>query len=123
MAACILLAIGLVPARSALAQSLTGLGTLPGNNMTQARGVSADGSVVVGISGTDHNYWRAFRWTRGDGMEDLAPGAPFTFAEAISANGNVIVGIGTGAGTTDNRPAAWCASTSCRGRSTARHTP
>jgi uncharacterized membrane protein len=32
------------------AQSMTDLGTLPGGNESEARGVSADGSVVVGRS-------------------------------------------------------------------------
>ena len=48
---------------------IQGLGTLPGGNYSEARGVSADGSVVVGNSETAAD-WRAFRWTSG-GLQGL----------------------------------------------------
>jgi len=57
-----------------------------------ATGVSADGSVVVGIrlvlGGT-----QAFRWTAEDGAVDLERGqAPFSEAMGVSADGSVTVG-------------------------------
>ena len=51
---------------------MVGLGMLPGHVYSEARGVSGDGSVVVGISDSDDNVGgaEAFRWTSG-GMERL----------------------------------------------------
>jgi probable HAF family extracellular repeat protein len=55
-------------------------------------GVSADGSVVVGASGT-----HAFRWTRADGMLPIGAfvnpgGSQLSIAYDVSADGSVIVG-------------------------------
>lgn len=48
-----------------------GLGDLPGGNIfSQAAGVSADGSVVVGQSNSASGG-EAFRWTAGGGMVGL----------------------------------------------------
>jgi uncharacterized membrane protein len=65
------------------------LGTLQGHDSSEARDVSADGSVVVGLSygpgGT------AFRWTKDGGMKRLA--TPFeSEAHAVSADARVVVG-------------------------------
>jgi hypothetical protein len=64
---------------------------------SEARGVSADGSIVVGLSGG-----RAFRWTATGGMEDLnrtyarllTQGSFLERAYAISPDGRYIVGVG-----------------------------
>jgi len=61
-----------------------------------ARGVSADGSVIVG-SGVGVNGTEAFRWTGpGDGtalgLGDLAGGTFSSAANDVSADGSVIVG-------------------------------
>jgi probable HAF family extracellular repeat protein len=63
-------------------QNLGGVGTV-------AYGVSADGSVVVGVS-----VVRAFRWTASNGMQDLGtlPGGTRSEAYGVSANGAVVVG-------------------------------
>jgi probable HAF family extracellular repeat protein len=50
--------------------SLTWLGTLGGAG-SEAYGVSADGSVVVGQAWNAAGELRAFRWTSSGGMEDL----------------------------------------------------
>jgi probable HAF family extracellular repeat protein len=70
------------------------LGTLPGVNFSQARGVSADGSVVVGWSN------RAFRWTAAGGMEDLGTlaGGFGSVASDVSADGSTVVGYSTSSG-------------------------
>ena len=73
-----------------------GLGDLPGGNFnSEARGVSADGSVVVGI-GCSASGTEAFRWTQGGGMVGLGdpPGVNFfsSSASAVSADGSVVVG-------------------------------
>jgi probable HAF family extracellular repeat protein len=72
-----------------------GLGDLPGGSFfSQATGVSADGSVVVGnaisASGSE-----AFRWTApGEmvGLGDLPGGTFSSIAHAVSADGSTVVG-------------------------------
>jgi hypothetical protein len=61
------------------------LGTLSGDTDSQAFGVSADGLVVVGVSGS----WNAFRWTAEGGMERLPGGGT---AYGVSSDGWVVVG-------------------------------
>jgi len=82
----------LAAATSAHAQSLTGLGTLAGGNYSEALGVSAGGSVVVGYS-TSASGDRAFRWTSA-GMADLGTlaGGNYSIANGVSADGSVVVG-------------------------------
>ena len=66
-----------------------------------ANGVSADGSVVVGLSKSASGL-EAFRWTTGGGMAGLGalPGSPFvSTALGVSADGSVVVGhAGSGSG-------------------------
>ena len=74
--------------------SFTPLGALPGGApRSEAHGVSYDGSVVVGVSGS-FSVSQAFRWTESGGMSPL-PVDFFasTFATDISENGLVITGI------------------------------
>lgn len=64
---------------------------LPGNST--ARGVSADGSVVVGWTYNSEGHARAFRWSETDGMVELGTlGGLESIALGVSADGNVIVG-------------------------------
>jgi probable HAF family extracellular repeat protein len=73
-------------------QSLTWLGTL-GGNQSEAYGVSADGSVVVGWAYNAAGLYRAFRWTASGGMQDLGTlGGDRSEASAVSADGAVVVG-------------------------------
>jgi probable HAF family extracellular repeat protein len=85
------------------------LGTLGGGS-SAASGVSADGSVVVGVSQIAGNSdYHAFRWTRLTGMQDLntlltKAGIDMTVitlheAVAISGNGEFIGGQATFPGT------------------------
>jgi probable HAF family extracellular repeat protein len=77
------------------------LGTL-GGGYSQAWGVSADGSVVVGDARNAEGRWHAFRWTASGGMEDLnttyasllTNGSRLREARAISPDGRYIVGWG-----------------------------
>ncbi|MFN4034058.1 MAG: hypothetical protein ACK4ME_10670, partial [Fimbriimonadales bacterium] len=74
------------------AQSLTWLGTL-GGNLSEARGVSNDGSVVVGFARNASGRERAFRWTPSGGMQNLGTlGGNDSWARGVSADGSVVVG-------------------------------
>src|ERR1019366_8263873 len=72
---------------------MVGLGHLPGTTNSSATGVSADGSVIVGTSGS-----QAFRWTAGSGMVGLGylPGGNSSSATAVSGDGSIVVGNGLG---------------------------
>jgi probable HAF family extracellular repeat protein len=69
------------------------LGTLGGSE-SEAFGVSADGSVVVGWAYNAAGQTRAFRWTASGGMQDLGtlPGGSLSVAYGVSADGSVVVG-------------------------------
>jgi probable HAF family extracellular repeat protein len=76
------------------------LGTL-GGAASSARGVSANGRVVVGRAQNASGQWRAFRWTE-NGIEDLSQtyanllsgGSYFIAAHEVSEDGRYIVGYG-----------------------------
>ena len=83
---------------AAHAASFKGVGFLdPNEAYSWARGVSADGNVVVGYSEAVGPAWdHAFRWVRGSGMSDLGDLDPNADRDSraydISADGNVVVG-------------------------------
>ena len=89
-----------------------GLGDLDGGSIDSvARGVSADGSTVVGWS-TSASGIEAFRWTATTGMEglgDLDGGIFRSTAFGVSADGSVVVGTGTSA--SGNQAFRWTAAT------------
>ena len=70
------------------------LGTLPGGCCSYAYGVSADGSVVVGLGNS--NTGGAFRWTLTNGMQGLGAlsgsANAYSTAYGVSADGSVVVG-------------------------------
>src|ERR1017187_3755248 len=70
-----------------------GLGHLPGGTYSIPGGVSADGSVIVGASGSA-SFEEAFRWTAGSGMVGLGhlPGTTDSSVAGVSADGSVVVG-------------------------------
>jgi len=75
------------------AQRLVWLGQLPGGLESEALGVSADGTVVVGTAINSNGFRRAFRWTESDGMQDLGTlGGVLSIGNAVSADGQTIVG-------------------------------
>jgi probable HAF family extracellular repeat protein len=77
-------------------QSITWLGTLGGGE-SWAYAVSADGSVVVGVSEIAPYQYRAFRWTASGGMQALGTlGGYASLADSVSADGSVVVGASDG---------------------------
>jgi probable HAF family extracellular repeat protein len=78
---------------------MVGLGSLPGDlrNSSEATGVSADGSAVVGLSDSAPGAQNeAFRWTSGEGMVSLGflpGGGSNSLANAVSADGSTAVGL------------------------------
>lgn len=79
---------------------MVGLGALPGATFgSEAFGISADGSVIVGRSDSAAGR-QAFRWTAAGGMlglGDLSGGTFESLARSISADGSVVVGQGQSA--------------------------
>ncbi|MCL6533801.1 MAG: hypothetical protein N2045_07160 [Fimbriimonadales bacterium] len=98
--------LSVVATTAGWSQSLTWLGTLGGIE-SQARGVSADGAVVVGWAKNASSHNRVFRWTQAGGMENLnltyasqlSPGSYLEHAEAISPDGRYTLGKGYNAAT------------------------
>jgi hypothetical protein len=73
------------------------IGILPGANSSWAYGVSADGSVVAGRSGTNFYYGgmtHGIRWTESTGLVDLDPLVNDSAAYGISGDGISLVGRG-----------------------------
>ena len=81
---------------------ISGIGMLPTSPGTTpwsyARGISADGSTIVGYSMSDNAFmagWEAMRWTQGGGMEglgDFLPSDYWSESTAVSGDGSVVVG-------------------------------
>ncbi|MER3474381.1 MAG: hypothetical protein C4335_10200 [Armatimonadota bacterium] len=69
-----LLLCGVLFASQVTAQRLVWLGTLPGGFESRANALSADGSVVVGMSWVGQFQTRAVRWTPARGLVDLGIG-------------------------------------------------
>lgn len=73
---------------------MVGLGHLTGGTSSEAYGVSSDGSVIVGRSGSTSGN-QAFRWTSAGGMVGLGEfpgGTIFAEAQDVSSDGSVVVG-------------------------------
>jgi probable HAF family extracellular repeat protein len=75
---------------------MQGLGFLPGASVSDAHGVSRDGSVIVGVSGAGFSPTsprEAFRWENGmmTGLGFL-PGDTGSAASGVSADGSTIIG-------------------------------
>lgn len=79
-------------------EGLVNLGSL--GPISEAQGVSGDGTVVVGYTSDLGIYLpRAFRWTQASGMVDLGllPNGDYAIAYGVNRDGSVVVGAaGTG---------------------------
>jgi len=77
-------------------KSLGGVpGGVPSNaSLSEAFGVSADGSVIVGQAKVANTRLHAFRWDARSGMSDLGVLVKDTssYATEVSANGNAVIG-------------------------------
>jgi probable HAF family extracellular repeat protein len=76
--------------------SFVGLGTLPTGTYSQARGISGNGSVAVGLSNINAtSFVRAYRWSSGGGMTNLGtfPGGDYSIANAANPDGSAVVGF------------------------------
>src|SRR5262249_15391308 len=81
------------------AEGVPGLGYLPsappGQRASLARGISADGTTVVGVSTNAAGVWQGFVWKQNTGMVPLPLLGPYFdmgVANAVSEDGSVIVG-------------------------------
>ncbi|MEZ6015006.1 MAG: hypothetical protein R3F49_07835 [Planctomycetota bacterium] len=86
------------------------LGTLQGGSTySEAFGVSADGSVIVGVTNYATNPVQVgFRWTAAGGMHDIgALGLDGSKACRVSADGNVVVGASVEASGVSLRAIRW----------------
>ena len=95
----------LVPRLAVGTPMFMGLGDLPGGQLNSVSpAISADGSVVVGLSNSAFGF-EAFRWAGGDGMMglgDLSGGTFYSVATATSADGSVVVGVSRCRGTPES---------------------
>jgi probable HAF family extracellular repeat protein len=87
------------------AGGMAAIGPPPGpdsGESSEAEGVNADGTVVVGGSDTG-----AFRWTQAGGMVGLGflPGGTSSNARGVNADGTVVVGGSSATGTGPNAEA------------------
>ncbi len=114
------LAVGLaaLAPEAARAQTFQGLGFLPGDTSSQAFGVNANGSVVVGQGATGTTNTLGFLWTAAGGMVSLGslPPANGSNATAVSADGSTVAGFITGPAQSPHAPsieeaARWTAAT------------
>lgn len=92
------------------ATGVVGLGAPPDCEGSEARGISADGSTIVGGAGDeDTQTGQAFRWTASEGMVGLGrlPGTVSALALDVSGDGGVVVGRSYLADGITDRPFVW----------------
>jgi probable HAF family extracellular repeat protein len=97
------------PFRWTQATGLVFLGSLGGSSGGVARGVSSDGSVVVGYSSNVSFAPEAFRWTSSGmvGLGDLPGGAFNSQAAGVSGDGSTAVGLASTAPSPYNTSFKW----------------
>ena len=91
--------------RSLIWSTSSGWSILPklGSGGSHADGISSDGSIVVGYSGSPSGR-QAYKWTQSEGiigLGDLSGGIFESRAYGISGDGNVIVGYGSSSSGTE----------------------
>jgi probable HAF family extracellular repeat protein len=113
---CIIFAVLILSGTSySTTMSFEGLGVLPGGSViSQAWGISADGTTVVGRS-TSANGTEAFRWTPSGGLQglgDLTGNVFSSTAYTVNADASVIAGTGF---TLDEEAFIWTATNGMQG--------
>lgn len=81
---------------AAAAEEFDSIGFLPGDILSYAYGISADGSTAVGFGQSASLVYEAFRWTETGGMQGLGfiSGGTYSAALGVNADGSVVVGYG-----------------------------
>ncbi len=96
------------------AGGMQNLGVLSGFSLrSSGQALSADGSVIAGVSTGANNTARAFRWTAATGMQSigvLGTGSA-SYARAISADGSIIAGGSYTSGFNGATAVRWTAAT------------
>ncbi|MEL7405881.1 MAG: PEP-CTERM sorting domain-containing protein, partial [Cyanobacteria bacterium J06558_2] len=87
------------------ANGVQDLGDLPGGeDSSLARGISANGSTVVGAGFNDENINEAFIWDRDNGIRGLGSlrgGSRISYANSVSGDGSIVVGRASSYGYND----------------------
>lgn len=78
----------------ALAQTITSIGVLPGDTISKAWALSADGKTAVGVSRTPSTNGTAVRWNAGL-LSSLGYLGSGTFSEAFGVSPNGLIVSGT----------------------------
>jgi probable HAF family extracellular repeat protein len=89
---------------AATPMKLSGLGKLPGGSSGAAKGISGDGSTIVGWATNSASNNEAFRGSPAagiTGLGDLSGGSFTSWANAVSQNGSVVVGYSSSASGTE----------------------
>ena len=103
---------GFSPFRWTPTEGILDLGHLPGKNGGHATAVSADGTIVVGISFRFDDS-AAFRWTEQSGMSDLGISG-VTSVTALSPDGTVVGGRAFLSSETNQEAFRWTANNGAR---------
>lgn len=90
---------------------MVNLGVLPGAIRSVGRGISADGSVVVGWSGFANTVHHAFRWENGVMTDIHNPAFGQSEALGVSGNGQVVLGAWGPESWVPTRPFRWSSAT------------
>lgn len=91
--------LGLIAFRWSQSAGLQTVGRIPGGlpPYSEATGVSADGTTVIGVSTAPGTFTAAFKWTLDQGITQLptlrSSFSPLSFPGGVSADGSVIVGV------------------------------
>jgi probable HAF family extracellular repeat protein len=90
--------------------SFQGLGALPGHDASIAKGISYDGTIVIGTSISPFWISEGFQWTLRDGMVGLGNGHFFFSSGAIGVSGDGSVAVGTGQAGARSKAVRWTSS-------------
>jgi uncharacterized membrane protein len=112
----VLVVLAALPAPRALASgTIVGVGTTPDVFFSEAAGVSAGGTTIIGSGFVSGGAPHAWRWTAAGGLQLLGefPNtvSPQSYPAAISVDGSVIVGRATFGPNLETRPFRWTAAT------------